>query len=92
MVELRAILIFLLGISFAFYGGRTYQNGVDRPLISQYTPQGIAGSVASSPQMSTASGNATPQADAGGSSGAPVTDSPPPDASASGGGPAQAGN
>jgi hypothetical protein len=31
-------LALILGSGIAFYGGRSYQNSIDQPLIEQYTP------------------------------------------------------
>jgi hypothetical protein len=36
------MLAFVLCVGLAFYGGRVYQNNVDKPLFTQYTPPAVA--------------------------------------------------
>ena len=37
------VLVFVLAIGLAFYGGRAYQNNIDQPLFTQYNPPVAAG-------------------------------------------------
>ncbi len=37
------VLVFVLAVGLAFYGGRVYQNNVDKPLFTQYNPPTTTG-------------------------------------------------
>jgi hypothetical protein len=52
--SLAVVLVFVLGLGLAFYGGRVYQDNVDQPLFTQYTP-----AVASGARASGATGSGT---------------------------------